>query len=58
MRINLSSLGRRISDLVVGELLMRAIAVGFIATMLALAQVIVFAFVTFEGYRRKFAALV
>ncbi len=58
MRINLGSLAARISDLVVGELLVGTIAVGFVATLLALAQVIIFAGVTFEGQRRKFAALV
>ena len=59
MRINLTSLAGRISNLVVvGELLVGTIAIGFVAAMLALAQVIVFAFVTYEGHRRKLTALV
>jgi hypothetical protein len=37
---------------------MAAITVGFVAAVLTLAQVIVFAFVALEGHRGEFTALV
>lgn len=39
-----------LSDLVVVELFMASIAIGFVAAMLAPAQVIVLAGVTYEGH--------
>ena len=40
-----------LSDLVVGELLMAAIAIGFVATVFTPAQVIILTGVAFEGHR-------
>jgi len=40
---------RVLADLVIPELLMAAITVGFVGAVLALAQVIVLALVTLEG---------
>jgi hypothetical protein len=44
--------------LVVAELLVAAITVGFVTAVFALAKVIVFAFVTLEGHRREIAVFV
>jgi hypothetical protein len=47
-----------LADLVIYELFMAAVTVGFVAAVLALAQVIVLAFVTLEGHRGEITALV
>jgi hypothetical protein len=54
----ITSLVGGLPDLVFGELFMAAVTVGFVAAVLALAKVIVLAFVTLEGHRRKIAAFV
>jgi hypothetical protein len=46
-----------LADPVIPELFMAAITVGFVAAVLALAQVIVLAFVTLENQRGEIAAL-
>jgi hypothetical protein len=51
-------LARVLADLVIPELLMAAITVGFVAAVFALAQVIVLAFITLEGQRGEITALV
>jgi hypothetical protein len=47
-----------LADLVIPELFMAAIALGFVAAVLALAQRIVLAFVALEGQRGEITALV
>jgi hypothetical protein len=47
-----------LADLVIPELFMAAITVGFVAAVLALAQVIILAFVTLEGQRGEITTLV
>jgi hypothetical protein len=51
-------LPRVLTDLVIPELFMAAITVGFVGAVLALAQVIVLALVTLEGQRGEITALV
>jgi hypothetical protein len=51
-------LPRVLADLVIPELFMAAITVGFVGAVLALAQVIVLALVTLEGQRGEITALV
>ena len=51
-------LPRVLAYLVILELLMAAITVGFVAAVFALAQVIVLAFITLEGHRGEITALV
>jgi hypothetical protein len=51
-------LPRVLTDLVIRELFMAAVTVGFVGAVLALAQVIVLAFVTLKGHRGEITALV
>jgi hypothetical protein len=47
-----------LANLVVSELFMAAVTVGFVAAVLALTKVIVLAFVTLEGHRGEITAFV
>jgi hypothetical protein len=47
-----------LADLVISELFMAAVTVGFVAAVLALAQEIVLVFITLEGHRGEITALV
>ena len=51
-------LPRVLTDLVIRELFMAAVTVGFVGAVLALAQVIVLAFIALEGHRGEITALV
>jgi hypothetical protein len=47
-----------LADLIISELFMAAVTVGFVAAVLALAQEIVLVFITLEGHRGEITALV